>query len=111
MIAELSGGNATAGAVGAAAGELAARAIKDYLYPDTATADLADSDKSKISNPASLAAMLAGGVASDSSAGAVSGHDAGKNAVDNNYLTVKQIDDWVAEVKSCRAKGGDCGLL
>lgn len=51
VIAELSGGNATAGAVGAAAGELAARAIKDYLYPDTATADLADSDKSKISNP------------------------------------------------------------
>lgn len=48
--------------------------------------------------------MLAGGVASDSSAGAVSGHDAGKNAVDNNYLTVKQIDDWVAEVKSCRLR-------
>ncbi|MEF9675809.1 hemagglutinin repeat-containing protein [Pectobacterium aroidearum] len=111
VIAELSGGNATAGAVGAAAGELAARAIKDYLYPDTATADLADSDKSKISNLASLAAMLAGGVASDSSAGAVSGHDAGKNAVDNNYLTVKQIDDWVAEVKSCQAKGGDCGPI
>ncbi|WP_350326734.1 hemagglutinin repeat-containing protein [Pectobacterium aroidearum] len=111
VIAELSGGNATAGAVGAAAGELAAHAIKDYLYPDTATADLADSDKSKISNLASLAAMLAGGVASDSSAGAVSGHDAGKNAVDNNYLTVKQIDDWVAEVKSCQAKGGDCGPI
>ncbi|GKV93070.1 MULTISPECIES: hemagglutinin repeat-containing protein [Pectobacterium] len=111
VIAELSGGNATAGAVGAAAGELAARAIKDYLYPDTATADLADSDKSKISNLASLAAMLAGGVASDSSAGAVSGHDAGKNAVDNNYLTVKQIDDWVAEVKSCQTKGGDCGPI
>ncbi|WP_437610830.1 hemagglutinin repeat-containing protein [Erwinia sp. V71] len=111
VIAELSGGNATAGAVGAAAGELAARAIKDYLFPDTATADLSAGDKSKISNLSSLAAMLAGGVASDSSAGAVTGHDAGKNAVDNNYLTVKQIDDWVAEVKACQAQGGDCSPI
>ncbi|UYA60673.1 Putative large exoprotein involved in heme utilization or adhesion of ShlA/HecA/FhaA family [Pectobacterium sp. F1-1] len=111
VIAELSGGNATAGAVGAATGELAARAIKDYLYPDTDIAHLSNGDKDKISNLASLAAILAGSVASDSSAGAVSGHDAGKNAVDNNYLTVRQIDDWVAEVKSCQAKGGDCGPI
>ncbi|WP_437216576.1 VENN motif pre-toxin domain-containing protein [Pectobacterium sp. LFLA-215] len=73
-------------AQGAATGELAARAIKDYLYPDTDIAHLSNGDKDKISNLASLAAMLAGSVASDSSAGAVSGHDAGKNAVDNNAL-------------------------
>ncbi|KAA1172464.1 colicin E3/pyocin S6 family cytotoxin, partial [Photorhabdus heterorhabditis] len=29
-------------------------------------------------------------------------------AVENNYLSSKQIDDWSAEMKSCQAGGGDC---
>ncbi len=29
--------------------------------------------------------------------------------VENNYLSNKQIDAWSAEMKSCQAKGGDCG--
>ncbi|WP_437216590.1 glycohydrolase toxin TNT-related protein [Pectobacterium sp. LFLA-215] len=103
VIAELSGGNATAGAVGAATGELAARAIKDYLYPDTDIAHLSNGDKDKISNLASLAAMLAGSVASDSSAGAVSGHDAGKNAVDNNYLSATEAAKKAALERKERA--------
>ncbi|MFJ5482824.1 hemagglutinin repeat-containing protein [Pectobacterium actinidiae] len=104
VVAELSGGNATAGAVGAATGELAARAIKDYLFPDTETADLSKGDKDKISNLASLAAMLAGSVASDSSAGAVSGHDAGKNAVDNNYLDADEALAFDKELQACTTK-------
>ncbi|WP_437216599.1 hemagglutinin repeat-containing protein [Pectobacterium sp. LFLA-215] len=111
VIAELSGGNATAGAVGAATGELAARAIKDYLYPDTDIAHLSNGDKDKISNLASLAAMLAGSVASDSSVGAVSGHDAGKNAVDNNYLTANQALDFDKEMQQCRKSGKDCTAI
>ncbi|ENO1911520.1 hypothetical protein ACA945_004752 [Escherichia coli] len=29
--------------------------------------------------------------------------------VENNYLSNKQIDVCSAEMKSCQAKGGDCG--
>lgn len=86
VVAELSGTNVAAGAVGAASGELAARAIRDYLYPGKSTEDLKPDERSKISNLASLAGALAGGLTADNIAGLVSGHDAGKNAVDNNDL-------------------------
>ncbi|MBQ4776496.1 hemagglutinin repeat-containing protein [Pectobacterium versatile] len=89
VVAELSGSNATAGAVGAAGGELAARAIVDYLYPNRTVESLTDDERAKVSNLASLAATMAAGLASDSSAGAVAGHDAGKNAVDYNLLSNK----------------------
>ncbi|EFN8468990.1 hypothetical protein EBJ43_19790 [Escherichia coli] len=45
----------------------------------------------------------------DSTASAAVGAQSGKNAVENNYLSSKQIDAWSAEMKSCQAKGGDCG--
>ncbi|MBA0194983.1 hemagglutinin repeat-containing protein [Pectobacterium brasiliense] len=89
VVAELSGSNATAGAVGAAGGELAARAIVDYLYPGKTVESLSDAERAKVSNLASLAATMAAGLATDSSAGAVAGHDAGKNAVDYNLLSNK----------------------
>lgn len=43
-----------------------------------------------------------------SGAAAVSGAQAGKTTVENNYLSSKQIDAWSAEMKSCQANGGDC---
>ncbi|WP_246103917.1 VENN motif pre-toxin domain-containing protein, partial [Yersinia ruckeri] len=49
-----------------------------------------------------------GGLAGDSTADAVAGAQAGKNAVENNYLSAKQIDAWSAEMKFCQAGGGDC---
>ncbi|HGM6987520.1 TPA: VENN motif pre-toxin domain-containing protein [Serratia marcescens] len=34
-------------------------------------------------------------------AAGLAGGQAGKNAVENNYLSSKQIDAWSAEMKSC----------
>jgi len=101
VVAELSGTNATAGAVGAAGGELAARAITNYLYPGKTVESLSDAERAKVSNLASLAATMAAGLATDSSAGAVAGHDAGKNAVDNNYLSQKQKAQREKELAAC----------
>ena len=39
----------------------------------------------------------------------MTGAQAGKNAVENNWLSSKQIDAWSAEMKSCQAGGADCG--
>ncbi|WP_255434045.1 VENN motif pre-toxin domain-containing protein [Pectobacterium sp. CFBP8739] len=101
VVAELSGTNATAGAVGAAGGELAARAIANYLYPGKTVESLSDAERAKVSNLASLAATMAAGLATDSSAGAVAGHDVGKNAVDNNYLSQKQKAQREKELAAC----------
>ncbi|MBS9444460.1 VENN motif pre-toxin domain-containing protein, partial [Photorhabdus heterorhabditis] len=70
--------------------------------------ELTEEQKQTISTLSTLAAGLAGGIAGDSTASAVTGAQAGKNAVENNYLSSKQIDDWSAEMKSCQAGGGDC---
>jgi filamentous hemagglutinin len=48
-------------------------------------------------------------LAGDSTASAAAGAQGGKNAVENNYLSSKQIDAWSAEMKSCQTSGGDCG--
>ncbi|MBA0169558.1 VENN motif pre-toxin domain-containing protein [Pectobacterium sp. CFBP8739] len=44
---------------------------------------------------------MAAGLATDSSAGAVAGHDVGKNAVDNNYLSQKQKAQREKELAAC----------
>lgn len=94
VVAELSGTNAAAGAIGAASGELAARAIREYLYPGVKTEDLKPEQRTKISNLASLAGALAGGLSTDTSAGAVTAHDSSKNAVDNNDLLSPGMMSW-----------------
>ncbi|WWH74029.1 VENN motif pre-toxin domain-containing protein [Erwinia billingiae] len=55
-----------------------------------------------------LGAGLSGGLIGDSSADAVSAAQSGKTTVENNYLSSKQIDAWSAEMKQCKAGGGDC---
>lgn len=106
-VAALQGNSAAAGAVGAGGGELAARAIANMLYPGVDK--LSEEQKQTVSALASISAGMAGGIATGNSAGAATGAGAGKNAVENNYLSSKQIDAWSAEMKSCQAKGGDCG--
>ncbi|MFP1825700.1 hemagglutinin repeat-containing protein [Lonsdalea quercina] len=90
VVAELSGGNGTAGAIGAATGELAAPAIALVLYGTSDSKALTTQQKENISALATLASGIAGGVSSDSTAGAATGAQAGKNAVENNYLSVSE---------------------
>ncbi|EER2138329.1 VENN motif pre-toxin domain-containing protein, partial [Escherichia coli] len=108
-VAAMQGNNVAAGAAGAATGELAARAIAGMLYPGVKQSDLSEEQKQTISTLATVSAGLAGGLTGNSTASAAVGAQSGKNAVENNYLSSKQIDAWSAEMKSCQAKGGDCG--
>ncbi|WP_458574224.1 DNA/RNA non-specific endonuclease [Lonsdalea quercina] len=102
VVAELSGGNGTAGAIGAATGELAAPAIALVLYGTSDSKALTTQQKENISALATLASGIAGGVSSDSTAGAATGAQAGKNAVENNALSVQQNQDRAKEMTQCQ---------
>lgn len=81
--------NVAAGAAGAATGELAARAI-GMLYPGVKQSDLSEEQKQTISTLATVSAGLTGGLTGNSTASAAVGAQSGKNAVDNNYLSVSE---------------------
>ncbi|WP_315710637.1 VENN motif pre-toxin domain-containing protein [Brenneria uluponensis] len=86
VVAELSGQNVAAGAVGAAGGELAARSIMAYLYPGKETKDLTEEEKQSVSALATVASGLASGLVTGDTTGAASGAQAGRNAVENNFF-------------------------
>ncbi|MBD3607154.1 hemolysin BL-binding protein [Dickeya solani] len=91
VVAQLSGKDAVAGAVGAAGGELTARLlIMKELYSGRDTSDLTEAEKQSVSALASLAAGLASGIASGNTAGAATGAQTGRNAVENNYLSATE---------------------
>ena len=101
------GKNALAGAAGAATGEVVGM-IATQMYGKPVS-ELSETEKQTVSTLATVAAGLAGGLVGDSGGAAVVGAQSGKTTVENNYLSSKQIDAWSAEMKSCQAKGGDCG--
>ncbi len=104
VAAEVSGNNALSGAAGAASGELAAQVLITQLYSDGAkVSELTEEQKQTISTLSTLAAGLAGGIAGDSTASAITGAQAGKNATDNNFLG-KLITEGCAIAAPCRAK-------
>ncbi|EPX1287305.1 DNA/RNA non-specific endonuclease [Escherichia coli] len=106
----MQGNNVAAGAAGAATGELAARAIAGMLYPGVKQSDLSEEQKQTISTLATVSAGLAGGLTGNSTASAAVGAQSGKNAVENNYLSADQIDNFAARAKGCEARG-DCGQI
>ncbi|EHY6411658.1 contact-dependent inhibition toxin CdiA [Escherichia coli] len=89
-VAAMQGNNVAAGAAGAATGEMAARAIAGMLYPGVKQSDFSEEQKQTISTLATVSAGLAGGLTGNSSASAAVGAQSGKNAVDNNYLSVSE---------------------
>ena len=58
-----------------------------------------------------LAAGLAGVLASGDAAGAVAAAQAGKNAVENNWLSSKEAHQLDQEMQDCKASGGDCNQV
>ncbi|MCS3610021.1 hypothetical protein M2386_005034 [Erwinia rhapontici] len=107
VVAELSGGNAAAGAAGAATGELAAPAIALALYGTADSSKLTSQQKENLSALATLASGIASGVSSDSTAGAVTGALAGKNAVENNFLSSKDVVNLHKELEKAEKDGTD----
>ncbi|HEN3658925.1 TPA: VENN motif pre-toxin domain-containing protein [Yersinia enterocolitica] len=101
-------GNATVGAVSAFTAEAAAPAIINAMGWDKDS--LTEKQKQTVSALATLAAGLAGGLVGDSTADTVAGAQAGNNAVENNFLSAKQIDDFAARAKGCDARG-DCNQI
>ncbi|WP_313656155.1 hemagglutinin repeat-containing protein [Pantoea sp.] len=92
VLAQLAGNNASAGAAGAAGGELMARAILSSMYPGKQASDLTQEEKQVVSALGQLAAQLSAGVTSDSVEGGVQGAVVGKNAVENNFLSVQKAE-------------------
>ncbi|MFW5403165.1 hemagglutinin repeat-containing protein [Pectobacterium carotovorum] len=87
VVAQLSGQDAAAGAIGASSGELAARAIMAAQYPGKTANDLTEEEKQSVSALSTLASGLVSGLASNSTASAASGAQSGRNAVENNALS------------------------
>ncbi len=81
------GNNATAGAAGAVGGELAAKIITEQLYQKTPE-QLTEAQKQTVTALSQLASGLAGGLISDSTAGAINAAEIGKRAVEDNYLSM-----------------------
>lgn len=108
LAAQLGGNNAASGAAGAFSGELAARYIIDNYYGGR-TDNLSEQERQQISMLATIASGIAGGLADNSTASAGTGAQAGRNAVENNYLSYDEAHAFDREMTACRKAGGDCG--
>lgn len=109
VVASLQGNNAASGALGAASGELIAAAIKDAYYPGTPVSQLSEEEKQTISTLASISAGIAGGIAGGDTVSAANGAQAGKNSVENNYLSYDEAHVFDREMTACRKAGRECG--
>ncbi|MFC0322356.1 VENN motif pre-toxin domain-containing protein [Gallibacterium melopsittaci] len=107
------GNNAAAGAAGAVSGELAAKIISEQLYEKTPD-QLTEAQKQTVSTLSQLASSLAGGLISDSTAGAINSAEIGKRAVENNYLFRHEAEELVRLMKEkaeCEAQGKNCQAI
>ncbi|WP_426768177.1 hemagglutinin repeat-containing protein [Erwinia aphidicola] len=102
VTAQLNNQSAVAGGLGAGGGELAARYIAGQLFPGKTADQLSESEKQQVSALSQLAAGLAGGVASGDTGGAVAAAQAGKNAVEDNYLSNAQKAQKDKEIAACQ---------
>ncbi|MEQ9843260.1 VENN motif pre-toxin domain-containing protein [Pectobacterium brasiliense] len=109
VVAQLSGQDAAAGAIGASSGELAARAIMAAQYPGKTANDLTEEEKQSVSALSTLASGLISGLASNSTASAASGAQSGRNAVENNALSVKENQNRAKEMTQCQ--GDACSAV
>nr|WP_260679974.1 VENN motif pre-toxin domain-containing protein [Enterobacter hormaechei] len=77
------------------------------LYPDVKDlSTLSEEQKQTVSTLATISAGIAGGLAGDSTASAAAGAQGGKNAVENNSLSVGQNQDRIKELSQCQGNSG-----
>ncbi|EHL4433073.1 hemagglutinin repeat-containing protein [Salmonella enterica] len=108
VVAELNGAPVAGGAAGAVTGEVAAITISKLYFGKTPS-ELNESEREQLSGMSTVAAALAGSLASDSSAGIIAGAQAGKNAIENNYLSYDEAHAFDKEMTACRKSGRVCG--
>ncbi|WP_334254711.1 VENN motif pre-toxin domain-containing protein [Mannheimia indoligenes] len=75
------------------------------LYNTDKAENLTDSQKQNIANLSQVAAGLAGGIAGDSTTDFISGAEIGKRAVENNYLSHRDVYAYQQALKKAIEKG------
>ncbi|EOU9535740.1 hemagglutinin repeat-containing protein [Cronobacter dublinensis] len=105
VIAKAQGKDALAGAAGASAGELTAKLALD-LYGKKPE-QLGEDERQLVSALSSVAAGLAGAAVSDNTAGVQTAAQAGKNAVENNFLKNNEPETFAKKLADC-GNDGDC---
>jgi filamentous hemagglutinin len=120
-LAYLNGGNPAAGGSAAVASEAAADYFanqyndgKTAINPETGKFDanlLPENVKSSIRDLTAAIGAVVGGTVGDSASNAQLAGVIGQNAVENNYLTSKQISQYNAEMKQCKTNGGNCDSI
>ena len=90
LVAKASGNSALAGAVGAVAAEETARIIREELYGGVSNEQLTPEQKQTISSLATLVAGIGGASVGTGLLDAVAAASGGKNAVENNYLSLQE---------------------
>lgn len=98
--------NVAAGAAGAAGGEVAAHFLASTLY-DKSPEKLSEEEKRAVSSLSQVAAGIAGGSLSDSSDGAIIAAKIAKNAVENNYLSIADVQNLIRELSKAQKEGRD----
>ena len=98
--------NAAAGAGGALAGEVMADVIAKELYGKKPN-QLNREEKEVVSSVSQAAGALVGGVAANSSQGVGVGLTTAKNAVENNYLSVADVENLIRELSKAQKEGRD----
>ena len=98
--------NAAAGAGGALAGEVMADVIAKELYGKKPN-QLNREEKEVVSSVSQAAGALVGGAAANSSQGIGVGLTTAKNAVENNYLSVADVENLIRELSKAQKEGRD----
>ncbi|MGY2337643.1 VENN motif pre-toxin domain-containing protein [Pseudomonas sp. SDO5532_S415] len=88
LTASVQGGNAGAGAAGAALAAGSTDAIMQALYGTTDVKELSESQKQTVSALVTMASGVAGGLIGGNSAAAIAAAQAGKNAAENNDMVI-----------------------
>ncbi|RMT66108.1 hypothetical protein ALP43_02158 [Pseudomonas azotoformans] len=91
VLARAGGNSALVGAGGAVAAEATARLIRSELYGNVSNDDLTAEQKQTISALSTLAAGVAGSAVGKDALSAVAAAQVGKNAVENNQLSAKDV--------------------
>ena len=98
--------NAAAGAGGALAGEVMADVIAKDLYGKKPN-QLNREEKEVVSSVSQAAGALVGGMAANSSQGIGIGLTTANNAVENNYLSIADVQDFIRELSKAQKEGRD----
>ncbi|MDI6457919.1 VENN motif pre-toxin domain-containing protein [Cronobacter muytjensii] len=103
-MAKAQGKDALAGAAGASTGELTAKLALD-LYGKKPE-QLGEDERQLVSSLSSVAAGLAGAAVSNNTASVQTAAQAGKNAVENNFLKNNEPETFAKKLADCGYDGG-----